>query len=219
MGSQRVRHNWASFTFPFCLHIFSNFDHCRTCWLNLDNQKGPGIIFFFFIIPIKLSHTSLKSIYVLLIRGVILQIQGILIISEMHIKSCAIIQCSLTLKPSVDNIFSQQKKQMECSLQYLLAFVPIAATLVFYDVFLHRTFSFQHHAISLTRTQQKGQLSYVTFSGSQPSSWKSTLKMLGGWHFHLSTEAFKGAMCLPVGRRWMVFSPLRPGGLAEDTTL
>lgn len=100
------------------------------------------------------------------IRGIILKIQGIPIISEMHIKSSAVIWRTPTLKPSVDNIFSQQRKQMECSIQYLLAFVPTAAKLVFYNIFLHHTFSFQHHAISLTRTQQKGQLSYVTFSGS-----------------------------------------------------
>lgn len=104
-----------------------------------------------------------------------------------------------TLELSVDNIFFQQRTQMECSLQYLLAFVPAAATLAFYDVFLHHThFHFNimpsHHRVCY----RKGSSSYVTFSGHQASSWKSRLKMLAA-DIHLSTEAFKGAMCPPVG--------------------
>lgn len=117
-----------------------------------------------------------------------------------------------TLWSSVLTIFSFSKRtQMECFLQYLLAFVPAAAYTGVYDVFLHHTFSFQHHAISLMRTRQKGQLSLcdflrVTRLVPGKAGWKC-------WAADISIFETSGAMCPLVGRRWMVFSPLKARGL------
>lgn len=56
------------------------------------------------------------------------------------------------------------------------------------------------------------------YRGHRVSFLKSSLKMCC-FHFHLSTEDFKGATSWLVGRMWMIFSSLRPGGLLECTIL
>lgn len=56
------------------------------------------------------------------------------------------------------------------------------------------------------RTQETGEEHLLwLFEGHETSSWKSSLKMLCCCRFCLAPEAFKGAMCPPAGRTWMIF--------------
>lgn len=125
---------------------------------------------------------------------------------------------------SACNIFSQQRKQIECYLQVcpeLACFFFFLPTLDIqcFNVFLPDLFPFQITAISVIRTQEIGEhflwgSTLCLSRGHQTSSWKSSLKMLCCCHFCLATEGFKGATWPPVGR-----TLLKLIGLSEYTDL